>query len=227
MANKLWFISETAWNRTAKRIIRKTQSLTENTLIRFKNISSPNVSFLTVSFHHFYWPFTGFSTFFCLALEWNQLNTEQQDELILRDKKDRIKKADKKIVSILDELFDVSSGRQACRKHLSTGIFRAMMMILITIPQRKCLHLEITIWSEIMTRRKNQSSHKLSKLKALQPHRDQKDIFEMWNRLVFTSTVVYLRIEFKINSNNVQAVQYTVSDNIIAYARSFTKPMEF
>ena len=78
-----------------------------------------------------------------------------------------------------------------------------------------------------MTRRKNQSSHKLSKLKALQPHRDQKDIFEMWNRLVFTSTVVYLRIEFKINSNNVQDVQYTASDNIIANARSFTKLIEF
>lgn len=46
---------------------------------------------------------------FYSALEWNQLNTKQQDELILRDKKDRIKKADKKIVSILDELFDVSS----------------------------------------------------------------------------------------------------------------------
>ena len=50
-----------------------------------------------------------FLTFHFSALEWNQLNTKQQDELILRDKKDRIKKADKKIVSILDELFDVSS----------------------------------------------------------------------------------------------------------------------
>ena len=116
---------------------------------------------------------------------------------------------------------------QVAPTSLHIDIFRATMMILITIPQRKCLHLEITIWSEIMIRRKNQSSHKLSKLKALQPHRDQKDIFEMWNRLVFTSTVVYLRIEFKINSNNVQDVQYTASDNIIANARSFTKLIEF
>ena len=64
------------------------------------------------------WPSFNFAYAF-LALEWNQLNTKQQDELILRDKKDRIKKADKKIVSILDELFDVSSIIRVSKRHFT------------------------------------------------------------------------------------------------------------
>ena len=49
-----------------------------------------------------------------------------------------------------------------------------------------------------MTQIRNRNSNKLSKLKALQRHLGQKDIFAMWNRLAFISTAAYLRIEFKI-----------------------------
>ena len=74
-----------------------------------------------------------------------------------------------------------------------------MTTIPIMIQQRKCRHQEITIWKEIMTPKRNQNSNKLSKLKALQRHLDQKDIFAMWNRPVFISMAAYLRIEFKIS----------------------------
>ena len=74
-----------------------------------------------------------------------------------------------------------------------------MMTIQITILQRKCRHLETTIWKEIMTQKRNQNSNKLSKLKALQRHLDQRDTFAMWNRPVFISMAAYLRIEFKIS----------------------------
>ena len=53
-----------------------------------------------------------------------------------------------------------------------------------------------------MTPKRNQNSNKLSKLKALQRHLDQKDIFAMWNRPVFISMAAYLRIEFKISSTS-------------------------
>ena len=40
------------------------------------------------------------------GLEWNQLNAQQQNDFLARDRRDRIKQKNEKVTTLLDELFN-------------------------------------------------------------------------------------------------------------------------